>query len=361
VTALHVFVAIVGGLLIAVVLWETFETLVLPRRVDRRLRLTRIYFRSFWHMWSSVGRRSSGPRREKYLSVFAPLSLLFLFALWAIGVILGFAMLQWGLQLAITGHRAGAFGTDLYFSASTFLTLGLGDVTPLTSPGRAITAVEAGFGFAFLALAISYLPVMYQAFSRREVRISMLDQWAGSPPSAMEIFRRASQFGDVASVNGLLADWELWAAELLESHLSYPILAWFRSQHDNQSWLAALTTILDASALALTGVEGVSPWQARRTFAMARHAVVDLAQVLADRYEPTEHMRPDDRSSLRDGLEAAGLHVHPRMEDRLAPYRRMYEPYAHALSHRLQMPLPPFAGGIAGPDDWETSGWTIPG
>jgi hypothetical protein len=361
VAALHVIAAIVGVLLIAVVLWETFETLVLPRRVDRRLRLTRIYFRSFWHAWSAVGRGSSGPRREKYLSVFAPLSLLFLFGLWAIGVILGFALLQWGLQLAITGHRAGAFGTDVYFSATTFLTLGLGDVTPLTSPGRAITAVEAGLGFAFLALAISYLPVMYQAFSRREVRISMLDQWAGSPPSAMEIFRRASQFGDLASVNGLLADWELWAAELLESHLSYPILAWFRSQHDNQSWLAALTTILDASALALSGVDGVSPWQARRTFAMARHAVVDLAQVLADRYEPTEHMRPDDRSSLRDGLEAAGVGLHPRMEERLAPYRRMYEPYAHALSHRLQMPLPPFAAGLGGPDDWETSGWTIPG
>jgi len=361
VTVLHVFAVIAGTVLLLVVSWETFETLVLPRRVDRRLRLTRLYFRSTWKVWSAIGRGGSGPRRETYLSVYAPLSLLFLFAGWALGVILSFALIQWGLQLATVGHRAGGFGTYLYFSATTFWTLGLGDVQPQTSPGRALTAIEAGLGFAYLALAISYLPVMYQAFSRREATISMLDQWAGSPPSALEIYRRASQFDDLASVNGLLADWERWSSELLESHLSYPILAWFRSQHDNQSWLAALTTILDASALALAGVDGVSPWQARRTFAMARHAAVDLAQVLANRTEPTAHMRPQDRTSVREALEAAGVTLHPRLEERVAPFRQMYEPYVHALSHRLQMPLPPFAGGVGGPDDWESSGWTIPG
>jgi len=362
VTALHPIAAIVSVLLIAVVLWETFETLVLPRRVARRLRLTRLYFRSLWRLWS-LGRKSSGPRRETYLSVFAPLSLLILFGLWAGGVILGFALVHWGLQLAITGHGGAGFGTYVYFSATTFWTLGLGDVTPHSPAGRAITVIEAGMGFAFLALAISYLPVLYQAFSRREVRISMLDQWAGSPPSAMELYRRAGSHGEIGAVDQLLGDWERWAAELLESHLSYPILAYFRSQHDNQSWLAALTTILDASALALAGVEGVSEWQARRTFAMARHAVVDLAQILTDQGRPLleDRMPPEGHSILRERLEGAGVRLHPRIGERLAPYRRMYEPYVHTLSHQLEMPLPAFASRAETPDDWETSSWTLPG
>src|SRR5262249_61031073 len=111
-------------------------------------------------------------------------------------------------------------------------------------------------------------------------RVPRLDQWGGSPPGAVELLRRGAANGELASVTGLLETWERWAAELLESHLSYPVLAYFRSQHEHESWLSALTSILDLSSLVLAGVEGVSTWQARRTFAISRHAVVDLAQVL---------------------------------------------------------------------------------
>ena len=84
----------------------------------------------------------------------------------------------------------------------------------------------------------------------------------------------------------ILRDWERWAAEVLESHLSYPALSFFRSQHNNQSWLGALITILDGSALVIAGVDGLRNEQAKITFAMARHAVVDLAQVVNARYNP---------------------------------------------------------------------------
>ena len=241
--------------------------------------MTRVYYRASWGFWSRIGRHHPGARRENYLSVFAPLSLLLLLAIWVGGVVLGFALIQYGLDTPLRPGGDAAFATHLYLSATTFVTLGLGDVTSASSAGRAITAVEAAAGFAFLALTISYLPVLYQAFSRREVRISMLDQWAGSPPSAVELLRRAAAHGDIGSVDELLAAWERWSAELLESHLTYPVLAYFRSQHEQQSWLAALTTILDTSALVLSGVEGVSPWQAQRTFAISRHAIVDIAQV----------------------------------------------------------------------------------
>jgi Ion channel len=334
----HVFAAIVGVLLIGVVLWETFETLVLPRRVSRRIRLTRFYFRWSWNLWKSLGRRRTGPLLESYLSVYAPLSLLWLFAWWAAGVVIGFALVAWGIDTALAVEGTARLGTYLYFSATTFVTLGLGDVTPASEMGRVLTALEAGMGFAFLALAISYLPVMYQAFSRREARIAMLDQWAGSPPSGVELLRRAAQAREMGSVDGLLGDWEVWSAELLESHLSYPILAYFRSQHERESWLAALTAILDTSALVLAGVEGVSRWQAKRTFAMARHAVVDLAQVLFTGIDPGAPSR------LPEGAETA-------LRARL---------YVAALSHRLRMPVDPLVPDGAELDAWQTSPWSLP-
>jgi len=359
---MHVAATLLGVFLIAVVLWETFETLVLPRRVSRRIRLTRFYFRWSWNLWKSVGRRRTGPREEAYLSVYAPLSLLLLFAWWAAGVAIGFALVAWGIHAHLDVHGTERFGTYLYFSATTFVTLGLGDVTPASEAGRILTVVEAGLGFAFLALAISYLPVMYQAFSRREATISRLDQWAGSPPSGVELLRRAAQHDEISSVDHLLGDWEAWSAELLESHLSYPILAYFRSQHERESWLAALTAILDASALVLAGVEGVSRWQAKRTFAMARHAVVDLAQVLAtgiDPHAPDRLPEGADRA-LRSTLELSGVRLGPKTEAHLLAFRRMYEPYVAALSRRLRMPVEPLVPDGEAVDAWEASPWSLP-
>src|SRR5439155_1281913 len=150
--------------------------------------------------------------------------------------------------------------------------------------------IEAGVGFGFLALVIGYLPVLYQSFSRREVNITLLDARAGSPPSAEELLRG---FGaDHEELTVLLAEWERWAAEVLESHLSYPVLSYYRSQHDNQSWLAALTTALDASALVMVGIEGACARQAGLTFAMARHGVVDLPQARAPSPGPSLGARP---------------------------------------------------------------------
>jgi hypothetical protein len=355
--------AVVGVGLVLLVLWETFETLVLPRRVTRRIRLTRIFYRALWGVWSAIGRKHPGTRRENYLSVFAPLSLLLLLAVWVAGVVIGFALIMWGLSAPVDPGGAVAFPTYLYLSATTFVTLGLGDVTPTTSVGHALVAFEAAAGFAFLALTISYLPVLYQAFSRREVNISMLDQWAGSPPSGVELLRRAAEHDAIGSVEGLLADWERWSADLLESHLSYPVLAYFRSQHEHQSWLAALTAMLDASALVLSGVNEVSQWQARRTFAIARHAVVDLAQVF--RVEPTapddDRVADGDSATICGLLTSAGLRLEPGAAARLSTFREMYEPFVVPLSRRLEMPLPSLmpAEGIL-VDDWQRSAWDEP-
>jgi hypothetical protein len=361
--------ALVGAvILILVVLWDIFETIVLPRRVNRRLRLAALVNRVTWLPWAGVARmifKKHEGRRETFLSLYGPLALLFLLFVWATGLISGFALVQWALgsRLAATAGGRPTFLTDLYMSGTTFFTLGLGDVIPLGGWARVWTVIEAGCGFGVLALVISYLPILYQAFSRREVAITLLDARAGSPPSAVELLRRHVRDYGVPALNDQLRAWEAWAAELMEAQLSYPTLGYFRSQHERQSWLAALTTILDACALIITGVDGIEPNQARLTFAMARHAAVDLSQVAYTRPDMHCHIRlpTEDVARLRVLLAEAGAPLRAGSDAgaRLNELRLLYEPYVFALSHRLLMELPPWLPGEQALDAWRSSPWEL--
>jgi hypothetical protein len=356
-------VAILSCLGILVVLWDAFEAMVLPRRVTRRIRVTKLFYRCTWIPWAAIARRMRKPkRRETFLSYYGPLSMLFLMVVWATGLIFGFAALHWSLGDPVQAPESTRdFATYFYLSGTTFFTLGFGDVTPTSEPGRMMAVLEAGLGFGFLALVIGYLPVFYQAFSRREVSISMLDARAGSPASAAELLRRYGQAQKMDALNELLQDWERWAAELMESHLSYPVLCFFRSQHDNQSWLGALTTIVDASALVMAGFKGAPQWQARLTFAMARHAVVDISQILNTPPRPPEPDRlpPGRFAQLRASLEEAGVSLckGDRAAGELVELRRSYEPYVNALSHYLAMPLPEWVRTAPAGHNWQTSAW----
>jgi hypothetical protein len=350
-----------GAVLLALVLWDAFETIILPRRVSGRIRITKLFYRTTWIPWRATARFLSGRRRDAFLSFFGPLSLIVLLALWAVGIVVSFGLLQWaaGSSLTVAGG-VPSFATDLYMSGTTFVTLGLGDVAPRSAVAKALTAVEAGMGFAFLAVVIGYFPVIYQAFSRREVAISLLDARAGSPPSASELLWRHRADPGSAALTDLLRDWERWAADVLESHLSYPPLAYFRSQHYNESWLAALTTILDTSAVVMTGLEGWCARQAELTFAMARHAVVDLAQVFSTPPERTvERLTSAQLTKLRERLAVGGLKLRarPDFEERLTELRRMYEPYVDSLARYLAVPLPPWVREVERPDNWQTSAW----
>src|SRR5262249_23996992 len=292
-----------------------FQTIVLSRRVVRRFTPTRAFYRLLWTPWRAVARRlPEGNRREDVLTVFGPLSLLLLIALWALGLIVSFAFLHWGLGSQLHDpYGASGFGVDLYMSGTTFVTLGLGDVTPPTSVARLLTVLESGLGFAFLALVIGYVPLISGAFSRREVSISMLDTRAGSPPTAARLLCRHGDDGG-EQLRELLRNWERWSAELLESHISFPVLSYFRSQHDNQSWVAALTPVLDVCALIVARMDGGQPvTMARLTFAMARHAVRDLCAVF--RLEPAapagDRLPAAEEKRLETVLAGVGVRVRP--------------------------------------------------
>jgi hypothetical protein len=357
--------AVLGGVvLIFLMLLDTFEAIVQPRRVTRPFRFARFFYRNGWALWGRAARGlSPGKVRETFLSVFGPLSVLALIASWVVSLIAGFALVHWGLQtpLAAADPRAPGLGTYLYMSGQTFFTLGFGDTTAASPVGRVLTVVEAGMGFGFLALVIGYLPVLYQAFSRREVTISLLDARAGSPPSAGEALLRAARSRHVAALDPFLAEWERWAAELLESHLSFPLLSYYRSQHDNQSWLAALTVVLDTCALLIAGVRDGITYQAQLTFAVARHAAVDLAMIFQTRpVAPTaDRFSEERRCKLWAALREAGLEVSdgPAVGGKLAELRAMYEPFVQALATYFLFPLPPLLRDQQDVDNWQTSAW----
>jgi hypothetical protein len=365
---MHAIAIIAGAVIILAVLLDAFETVVLPRRVQRNFRITRWFYRNTWPLWARLASWiKSQTRREAVLGYFGPLSMIALLGLWAGGLIFGFALLEYGSGAHLSSQNLPiTFPVLLYGSGETFFTLGYGDLTPISALSRALAVVEAGMGFAFLGVVIGYLPTIYTAFSRREIEISLLDARAGSPPSAAELLTRAGDSlgadrSDQGTLDRLFHDWERWAAEVLESHLSYPVLSFYRSQHSNQSWLGALTVVLDATALVMAGIDGVSGEQARRTFKMARHAVVDLAQVVNARYDPNapERLTPEDLAELRTRLAEKGLRLRQgaEVDQKLADLRALYEPYVEGIARNLFIPLPPWIRRDPIRDNWRSGPW----
>jgi hypothetical protein len=355
---MRIFTMVAGIACLFVVLLDAFQTIILPRRASGRFRLTRIFYSVTWRPWAFFAKRLRyAPRRESAFSYYGPMSLIFLLVVWAAAMVLGFALIFYALGSPFSDTAQGpGFLSDLYVSGTTVFTLGLGDVIPHSGWVRGVVILEAGTGLGFLAVVMGYFPVLYSAFSRREVSISLLDARAGSPPTAAELLRRHAFDGGENALALLLLEWERWSAELLESHISYPLLCYFRSQHNNQSWISALTAVLDTSALLIAGVQGHEARQAQLTFAMARHALVDLAQIFGlTPVTPAPDRLPLERyEKLYTLLCQSGVSVcrDGHSIERLRDMRVLYEGYAQALSDYLHMPLPPWIADQPHKDNW---------
>lgn len=356
-------IAILGVLLVLLVLWDTFETIVIPKLVERRFRLSTLYYRLVWQGWHAFTRLlPDGSIRTAALMSFGAFSLIFLFMVWGVVLVCGFALVHMGIGDLGAGE---GFAHYLYYSGVTFFTLGYGDMVAISDFGKLVAVVEAGTGFGFLAVVISYIPILYQAFSKREHFIMQMDSRFGSVPTSCEALRRYGGDGATRLMRELLRDAEKWSAEQLEGYLSYPILAFYRSQHETQSWLSALTAVLDLCSLVLAGVDPVEEWekglvfQARATFAMGRHVIVDLSYVFDD--PPAEHaasrLSPDERKRLKSVIETAFGDVRNDFDARLDEFRTMYEPYMIGLARDLNFVLPAWTATAGGSDNWQQTAW----
>ena len=339
---------------IAIVLWDAFETVVLPRTVSRRLRLARLYFRVTWITWcQSATMFRAERRRERFLAVYGPLSLLGLAVCGRSALIRRSpAALVHRINFRPVGRPTGRFLDDLYMSGTTFFTLGLGDSSRSDASPGFLTVAEAGTGFAFLAIVIAYFPVLYQSFSRREARLTLLDAWAGSPPAAAEVLRR------------LAARDEMAALQIVSEGLGVLVLGTAREPH-LVSGRGVLPVAASAPVLGLGAGDDPGPVGARRgrhrrraEMAGARHVRDRETRGRRSGASAARRARYRRRSlsdgeleELRRQLESAGLRParSPEADSHLLELRRSYEPYISALARRLMMPAPPWSAP-AGPE-----------
>ena len=369
---MHLAAMVFGCVFLASVLLDAFQTIILPRRPVGRFRLTRLFFLVTWGPWKLVTRLWPGRKgQEQLYSVYGPLALLLLFVMWALLLTAAYALIYFGMHMPfhdpanpVTAWQR--MRSCLYISGTTIFTLGLGDVQPATQASRMLIVLEAGTGLGFVALVIGYVPVLYAAFSEREISVALLDARAGSPPTAGELLLRHDFKGGHQAMTALLAEWERWCAAMLETHISYPILCYYRSQHDNQSWLAALTAVLDTCALLITTIEGPSTRQAQLTFAIGRHTLVDLGHVFSRerveqrlRDEAPKRLADEEYARLCEMLGVAGFALCGDIgtRERLQAIRVLYEPHACAMAAYLRLQLPMWAPPVKDPAR-KRDGWT---
>ena len=357
---MRIVVGVLGGVLVVLMLFEIFLSFLLPRRVKRDPQLARRVAQLAWRPWRALARRFPDQTADTLLGMYGPFGLLLDLAIWVAGLMLGYACLQWGGGSHVGAHAG--FAEDLSFSAATLVSSGTAGLAAQGVFARVVQVLDAGTGLAVLGIVIGYLPSLYQAFSRRETTVSQLDARAGSPPSAGQLVARSTATGGWQALNEYLRGWETWSAELMETHLSYPILAFFRSQHVNQNWLSALCTILDASALAVAAAPKGTVEEARYTFAISRHAVADLSYTF--RANPVtdapDRLPAADFDALIAELRAhdVALGAEPdAIRAQLERLRALYEPYAVALALHVELRLPPWLAPESPTDNWRTTAW----
>jgi hypothetical protein len=302
---------------------DAIGTLVAARGLTNRWRPTRLFYSVTWGIWRAVGRRI-GRRREGFLSLYAPLTLLMLLGLWLAGILVGWAMVYAAGSASLEGDTG--FGSLLYYSGTCLLTLGFGDIVPQTTPLRMAALAEAATGLASIALAISYLPVLYAAYGRRESQLLTLDDPSGERIQPTALVRLWAPEGDTARLYQVFGEWEDWTADILESHVSYPMLALFRSQHVGQSWVTALGVVLDAAVVTCAVVPGADVREPYFMYRRGRRALHEIARRLPRTGEAQSPMKREQFDIAYEQIRETGLPVRDADEawKRLVDYRSTY-------------------------------------
>src|SRR3989440_194328 len=209
----------VGLVLQAAVLYDLFQSVVLPRPAARKFQLARLIVRPMWWTWRWLFMRGTKVERtESRLAVFGPLALLTLFGVWGFAIIVAYSL--------------------------------------------------------------------------------MLD-------SIRDEFR--------PPINDILTEtfdeWRKWSAMVLESHLAYPLLVYFRSSHDNEAWINSFGAVMDAAALVMTSTDDKSKGSAKLMFMVGNHFVEDITWALRLKTTPDAIIERSEYTAAVARMNAAGYKV----------------------------------------------------
>jgi hypothetical protein len=350
---LRTLAIVIGLFLIVACLQDIFEAVLLPRRIDREWRFMFFFYRFGWGIWSWFAKRMrAGRSRESLIAIFGPLSMVLLFAMWGLSLIVGFGLIQWALPTQ--NQQPFPLSRQLDLSADAFFTLGTETLSARSQLSLVLIFIEAGTGFGYIALMVGYLPVLYNHFAQRDARLVQLDARTGTPATARTLLFRYGTLGNPRDLDRWLADWEHWAADLVETHSAFPMLAFYRSQHDDQSWLATLAVIMDLTTLLLAlGPESML-LSASAAFLSARRVLEEICTSLGVEPLQQESIQPrvshQDWSEIVEFLKLSSWSALEKSIDTssIEALVGTYEPKLQALSCYLLLPLPRFAPHEAG-------------
>jgi hypothetical protein len=321
---------IAGCLIVVTILLDIFLAVVVPRRapsIGRRLRVSALLIPNLWRVWRELGLRlSASERREVFLGSFGSLAVVLLLVSWVAGLIAGYGLLLHALGSELR-PEPDSLGTALYFAGVSLLTLGFGDIVATEAPARMVTLVAAANGLGLFALVITLMFTLYGSFQRREVAVVVLQAGAGAPPSGVTLLETYALGGILDDLPRVFADWQAWAAEVLDSHLAYPILAYFRSSHDNDSWISSLGAVMDAATLVLTTIEDGPKGWAKLSRAVGNHCLEDLVYYFRLQADSEVGVEREEFEQARRRLERAGF-VLRDADEAWASFARLRAEYA---------------------------------
>jgi hypothetical protein len=341
-------VAIVGGaMLVVLTLYDVFQSVVLPRPAVGRVRISTSLVQVAWGLWRKVAER---PRklqmREAALAAFAPMMIVVLLILWAAFLVLGFALVYAGLGDGLR-PQPDSFGTTVSFSAGSMLSFAVGGIDATGVATRVFTILEAATGFGLFALVISLLFSLFNSFQRRETAVVALDALAGAPPSGVQLLEHCAADNMPEQLQATFDEWRMWTVDVLESHLSYPLLFYFRSSHDNEAWANSFGAVLDAATLVMTTLDGVPVGHARLMFKVGAHLVADMRSNFE--YADDSQVAGVERDEFDDAcrrLRKAGYRIREPESawDQFSSMRSKYASWLNETTKYLGVPPAPWIG-----------------
>jgi len=335
--------AVLGGLILLGTSMSVLQTLVTPG--GRVGRLFKTVTRSLDTVFRQAARAlPSYERRSRILAFQAPLTLLVMLVSWLGAYLLAYGLLLW--------PGTGSLAAGLRESGSSLFTLGFASTG---AGGPTVVDFMAGAtGMIVVALLIAYLPTLYSAFNRRETEVTLIAVRGGLPAWGPELLARSRYTITTAELPNFYRQWERWAADVAESHSSYPILLQFRSPHRLASWLIALLAVMDSAALYSALSPDETPIEARLCLAMGSRTLRQLADTIGMSYD--EDPRPDagtqlTRAEFDDGIARLQSVDFPmaRTPDEAWPHFQGWRVNYESIMYRLAFAIDAVPAAWSGP------------